>query len=185
MASSLERGDVAGQPGRKRWRRGRVSLRVLSPRTPHPHRLADRLLLTAVARFSLLVPSFEGPVRLQSPRHALFAGGGGGLALPVGLALWRQPWPGDPALAARQLEQRHRLVFPDLLYVPDTCGGEGVCAMLKNRLEHVRVSVGLAISVRSLRRGPRRPCVSGHRVGCPPVSTLVRSEHSASAALQL
>ena len=110
---------------------------------------------------------------------------GGGLASPVGLALWRQPWPGDPALAARQLEQRHRLVFPDLLYVPDTCGGEGVCAMLKNRLEHVRVSVGLAISVRSLRRGPRRPCVSGHRVGCPPVSTLVRSEHSASAALQL
>jgi hypothetical protein len=54
----------------------------------------------------------------------------------------------------------HRVAWPDLLFVPEPCGSLGILALLKNRMEHARGSVGLweaspclRLAALSLRRG--------------------------------
>ena len=49
-------------------------------------------------------------------------------------------WLGSPPCCTGdgELHLHHRVVHPDLLYVPDPCGGEGIYRMIVNRLEHAR-----------------------------------------------
>jgi hypothetical protein len=119
----------------------------------------------AVARFARwLVATNRWPGECVESRGGPFSGVLARFASElVGLDRSRQPLAGDSAQGARQLEHRHRLIFPDLLYVPDTCGGAGVYAMQVNRLKHVGISVSLAKGLRSSRWC--RPCVSGARPG--------------------